>query len=123
MQKVKVNKTSKEVKLPKPSLIYSEKFRIGMGSLAASLIILFISLTISSPEDTSGTRSVGIVFALLAAIVPLALIQLKEVHRKESIDKFLPLFLLALVSSVRSGSNLIKALEHTANRNMGAFTN
>jgi len=122
LQKVKVNKTSKEVKLPKPSLIYSEKFRIGIGSLAVSLVILFLSLSLSNPDDTSGTRSVGIVFSLLAAVVPLALVQLKEVHRKESIDKFLPLFLLALVSSVKSGSNLIKALEHTANRNMGALT-
>jgi len=122
LQKVKVNKTPEEAKLPKPSLIYSEKFRIGIGSLVASLVILVISLSISNPADTSGTRSVGIVFALLAAIVPLALVQLKEVHRRESIDKFLPLFLLALVSSVRSGSNLIKALEHTANRNMGALT-
>jgi flagellar protein FlaJ len=122
LQKVKVNKTSKEAKLPKPSLIYSEKFRVGMGSVVACLVILTITMSISGPEDAAGTRSVGIVFALLAAIVPLALIQLKEVHRKESIDKFLPLFLLALVSSVRSGSNLIKALEHTAGRNMGALT-
>jgi len=122
LQKVKVNKTSKEAKLPKPSLIYSEKFRIGMGSVVACLVILIVTMSISGPEDTAGTRSVGIVFALLAAVVPLALIQLREVHRKESIDKFLPLFLLALVSSVRSGSNLIKALEHTANRNMGALT-
>ena len=123
MQKVKVNKTSKEAKLPKPSLIYSEKFRVGMGSVVACLVILVVTMSISGPEDAAGTRSVGIVFALLAAIVPLALIQLKEVHRKESIDKFLPLFLLALVSSVRSGSNLMKALEHTASRNMGALTN
>jgi len=122
LQKVKVNKTPKEAKLPKPSLIYSEKFRIGMGSIVACLVILTITMSISGPEDTASTRSVGIVFALLAAVVPLALIQLKEVHRRESIDKFLPLFLLALVSSVRSGSNLIKALEHTANRNMGALT-
>jgi len=123
LQKVKVSKTSKEAKLPKPSLIYSEKFRVGMGSVVACLVILVVTMSISGPEDAAGTRSVGIVFALLAAIVPLALIQLKEVHRKESIDKFLPLFLLALVSSVRSGSNLMKALEHTASRNMGALTN
>ena len=122
MQKVKVNKTAEEKKLPKPSLIYSEKFRVGMVSLAVSLVILVVSLSISGPDDAMGVRSIGIVFSLLAAIVPLALLQLKEVHRRESIDKHLPLFLLALVSSVRSGSNLIKALEHTANRNMGALT-
>ena len=122
MQKVKVQKKPKELELPKPSLYYSEKFRVGIASVVASLIILVITLTISGPDDSTSTRSVGMVFALLAAIVPLALLQLKEVHRKESIDKFLPLFLLALVSSVRSGSNLIKALEHTAGRNMGALT-
>ncbi|KAG2472751.1 MAG: Type II secretion system F domain-containing protein [Nitrosopumilales archaeon] len=122
MQKVKVQKKPKELELPKPSLYYSEKFRVGIASVVASLIILVITLTISGPDDSTSTRSVGMVFALLAAIVPLALLQLKEVHRKESIDKFLPLFLLALVSSVRSGSNLIEALEHTAGRNMGALT-
>jgi len=94
-----------------------------MISLVVSLAILVVSLTITNEADVTGTRSVGLVFSLLAGIVPLALLQLKEVHRKESIDKFLPLFLLALVSSVRSGSNLIKALEQTANRNMGALTN
>lgn len=123
MQKVKVKKTSKEKQLPKVSLYYSPKFRVGMISLVVSLAILVVSLTITNEADVTGTRSVGLVFSLLAGIVPLALLQLKEVHRKESIDKFLPLFLLALVSSVRSGSNLIKALEQTANRNMGALTN
>lgn len=123
MQKVKVKKTLKEKQLPKISLYYSPKFRIGMISLVVSLAILVVSLTITNEADVTGTRSVGLVFSLLAGIVPLALLQLKEVHRKESIDKFLPLFLLALVSSVRSGSNLIKALEQTANRNMGALTN
>jgi len=123
LQKVKVKKTSKEKQLPKVSLFYSPKFRVGMISLVVSLAILVVSLTITNEADVTGTRSVGLVFSLLAGIVPLALLQLKEVHRKESIDKFLPLFLLALVSSVRSGSNLIKALEQTANRNMGALTN
>jgi len=123
LQKVKVKKTLKEKQLPKISLYYSPKFRIGMISLVVSLAILVVSLTITNEADVTGTRSVGLVFSLLAGIVPLALLQLKEVHRKESIDKFLPLFLLALVSSVRSGSNLIKALEQTANRNMGALTN
>jgi len=54
--------------------------------------------------------------------LPLALLQLKEVQRKENIDRNLPLFLLALVSSVQSGSNLIRAIELSAERNMGALT-
>jgi flagellar protein FlaJ len=50
------------------------------------------------------------------------MLQLRDVHRKDSIDRNLPLFLLALTSAVQSGANLIKALEHTAERNMGALT-
>jgi flagellar protein FlaJ len=34
----------------------------------------------------------------------------------------MPVFLLALLSSVQSGANLIKAIEQTANRNLGALT-
>lgn len=64
----------------------------------------------------------GIVFGLLVGVGPLTLLQLKEVHRKDSINKHLPIFLLALLSSVQSGSNLIKAIEHAAERNMGALT-
>jgi flagellar protein FlaJ len=34
----------------------------------------------------------------------------------------MPVFLLALLSSVQSGANLMKAIEQTANRNLGALT-
>ncbi|HSB50555.1 MAG TPA: type II secretion system F family protein, partial [Nitrosopumilaceae archaeon] len=59
---------------------------------------------------------------ILAGVVPLTLLQLRDVHRKDSIDRNLPLFLLALTSAVQSGANLIKAIEHTAERNMGSLT-
>jgi flagellar protein FlaJ len=62
------------------------------------------------------------IFAVITGIVPATLYQLKEVQRKDSIDKHMPVFLLALLSSVQSGSNLIKAIEQTANRNLGALT-
>ncbi|MDH3678265.1 MAG: type II secretion system F family protein, partial [Nitrosopumilus sp.] len=52
----------------------------------------------------------------------ITLFQLKEVQRRDSIDKHMPVFLLALLSSVQSGANLIKAIEQTANRNLGAMT-
>ena len=109
--------------LPKPSIFYTERFKIGLASLIAAIFIFFVSITISDiySEHTS-IRDVGTVFAILAGVVPLTLLQLRDVQRRDSIDRNLPLFLLALTSAVQSGANLIKAIEHTAERNMGALT-
>jgi len=122
LQRVKRRKSKSDNGIPKPSLIYSEKFRIGIASAVASIVILTLSFYLSEFSETDSTRNIGIVFGILAGIVPLVLLQLREVHRKENIDKNLPLFLLALVSSVQSGANLMKAIEHSADRNMGALT-
>jgi len=122
LQRAKTRKSKSNKDLPKPSLIYSEKFRIGIASAVASIVIITLSFYLSEFSETDSTRNIGIVFGILAGIVPLVLLQLKEVHRKENIDKNLPLFLLALVSAVQSGSNLMKAIEHSADRNMGALT-
>ena len=108
-----------EVEMPKPSLMQSKKIKIGISSAVAALVIISLSL-----QFFEGTpyRDVGLIFGILAGIVPLTMLQLKEVQRRDSIDKNLPLFLLALSSAVQSGANLIRAIETTADRNMGALT-
>jgi flagellar protein FlaJ len=115
-----VKKTN--VEAPKPSIIHLEKIRVGIGSAVASAIVFILSFYLSEFSETTGTRDVGIIFAILVGIVPLTLLQLREVQRRDSIDRNLPLFLLALVSAVQSGSNLIRAIEQTADRNMGSLT-
>ncbi len=115
-----IKKTDAEV--PKPSLIHSENFRIGIGSAVASVIVFILSFYLSGFSETTGTRDVGIIFAILIGIVPLTLLQLKEIKRRDSLDRNLPLFLLALVSAVQSGAHLIRAIEQTADRNMGSLT-
>jgi len=128
MQKSEATKSNKknswnDGELPKPSIYYSDKFKIGIASLIAGVFIFLVSSTISDIySETNSIRDVGTVFAILAGIVPLTLLQLRDVQRKDSIDRNLPLFLLALTSAVQSGANLIKAIEHTAERNMGALT-
>ncbi|HSG73642.1 MAG TPA: type II secretion system F family protein, partial [Nitrosopumilaceae archaeon] len=107
---------------PKPSIIHSEKFRVGIGSAVASVVVFVLSFYFVEFSETTGIRDVGIIFAILVGIVPLTLLQLREVQRRDSIDRNLPLFLLALVSAVQSGSNLIRAIEQTADRNMGSLT-
>ncbi len=116
-------KTLDGTELPKPSIFYSDRFKIGIASLIAAIFIFFISNTISDLySESNSIKEVGLVFAILAGVVPLTLLQLKEVQRKDSIDRNLPLFLLALCSAVQSGANLIKSIEHAADRNMGALT-
>ena len=122
MQKSNIHNVKNSDELPKPSMIYSERFRIGIASGIAGTIVFFLSFYLSNFSDTNSTRDIGFIFAVLITVLPLALLQLKEVQRKENIDRNLPLFLLALVSSVQSGSNLIRAIEHSAERNMGALT-
>ncbi len=122
MQKSNTRNIKNNDELPKPSMIYSEKFRIGIASGIAGTIVFFLSFYLSNFSDTNSTRDIGFIFAVLIVVLPLAVLQLKEVQRKENIDRNLPLFLLALVSSVQSGSNLIRAIEHSAERNMGSLT-
>lgn len=122
MQKSKTFNQKTKNEPPKLSIIYSEKFRIGIASGIASLIVFILSFYLSDFSETNGTRDVGIIFGVLVGVIPLALLQLKEVQRKENIDRNLPLFLLALVSAVQSGSNLIRAIEHSAERNLGTLT-
>ena len=122
-QKKGKGKTLDGTVLPEPSIFYSDKFKLGVASLIAALFIFFITTTISDLySESNSIKEVGAVFAILAGVVPITLLQLKEVHRKDSIDRNLPLFLLALTSAVQSGANLLKAIEHAADRNMGAIT-
>jgi flagellar protein FlaJ len=122
-KKSKMDKKLEDGSLPKPSIYYSDRFKLGIASLIAAIFIFAVSWVISDMSSESNSiRDVGTVFAILAGVVPLTMLQLRDVQRRDSIDRNLPLFLLALTSAVQSGANLIKAIEHTAERNMGALT-
>ena len=123
MQKASSNiKKNDLVTIPKPSFIYSQKFRIGVPSVVVGMGIILVSLYFVGFSENTSIRDVGVIFGVLAMIVPLTMLQVKESQRKDSIDRNLPLFLLALSSAVQSGANLIRAIETTADRNMGSLT-
>jgi flagellar protein FlaJ len=123
MQKASSNiKKNDLATIPKPSFIYSQKFRIGVPSVVVGMGIILASLYYVSFSENTSIRDVGVIFGVLAMIVPLTMLQVKESQRKDSIDRNLPLFLLALSSAVQSGANLIRAIETTADRNMGSLT-
>ncbi len=123
MQKASTRpKNNDLVIIPKPSFIHSHKFRLGVPSVSVGMLIILVSLYYVSFSENTSIRDIGVIFGVLTMIVPLTMLQVKESQRKDSIDRNLPLFLLALSSAVQSGANLIRAIETTAERNMGALT-
>jgi flagellar protein FlaJ len=123
MQKASSNiKKNDLTTIPKPSFIYSQKFRIAVPSVVVGIGIILASLYFVGFSENTSIRDVGLIFGVIAMIVPVTMLQVKESQRKDSIDRNLPLFLLALSSAVQSGANLIRAIETTADRNMGSLT-
>lgn len=109
---------TEQITMPKMPFVKSEKFRVMAISAIASIAVITSSFYLSGTVQMM-TRDIGIIFGILAAVIPLTLLQLKEVQRREGIDRHLPLFLLSLVSSIQSGSNLIQAIQMVPERNMG----
>ena len=107
---------------PKKSIFAKPIVRIALFSIVGAFVVYFMSQAIGDLQDSASIKEIGAIFAGITGIVPITLFQLKEVQRRDSIDKNMPVFLLALLSSVQSGSNLLKAIEQTANRNLGALT-
>lgn len=114
----KTRQRPKEIVMPKLPMVKSEKFRVIIISAIASVIVISSSFYLSDSIQLI-TRDIGIIFGILAGVIPLTLLQLKEVQRREGVDRHLPLFLLSLVSSIQSGSNLVQAILIIPERNMG----
>lgn len=122
----KIDRNQKEMSaneiMPKKSILKNEIVKSIMFSIVASISVIIISLEISSVVESTMIKDVGIIFGIMVGVIPLTIHQLREVQRRDSVDRNMPVFLLALLSSVQSGSNLIKAIEQAADRNLGALT-
>jgi len=91
--------------MPKKSILKNKIVKSIMYSIIASVSVVVISLKFSELLESTTIKDVGIIFGIMVGIIPLAIHQLREVQRKDSIDRQMPVFLLALLSSVQSGSN------------------
>ena len=128
MEVVKRNEKKRQAKEkfkplePSQSILNNNILKTIMFSLIGSISVLSMSFYFSEYSDSTTIRDVGLIFGIMVGIIPLTIHQLKEVQRKDNIDRNLPVFLLALLSSVQSGANLIKAIEQAGERNLGALT-
>jgi len=124
MQKTERKQNRKQGKELEPtqSILKNDILKTVSFSLIASISVLSMSFYFSEYSDSTTIRDVGLIFGILVGIIPLTIHQLKQVQRRDNIDRNMPMFLLALLSSVQSGANLIKAIEQAAERNLGALT-
>ena len=116
-------KRKKEKELePSQSILKNDILKTAVFSIIASISVLSMSFYFAEYSESTTIKDVGLIFGILVGIVPLTIHQLKQVQRRDDIDRNMPMFLLALLSSVQSGTNLIKAIEQAAERNLGALT-
>lgn len=111
------------VKLPLLKRIFSSpQIKTLLVSGIAGVVIIIAFMQISDALGFPLLQNMGIVAGIMIAVVPLSIIQMKNNRKRESIDKNLPVFLLALISAVESGSSLLRAVEEAAGRKMGSLT-
>jgi flagellar protein FlaJ len=126
-KKQKPKRSKSKESIPKgllPSRPFTSKklFRVVVFSIAAAIAVIFITQQIGAASESGSIAEIGLIFGAITGIFPITIYQLRDVQRRDSVDKHMPVFLLALLSSVQSGANLMKAIEQTANRNLGALT-
>ncbi|MCV0409776.1 type II secretion system F family protein [Nitrosopumilus sp.] len=121
-QKRKIKRRKIAVIEPRKSILKNEILKTGLFSIIAATSVISMSFYFSGFSESTTIRDIGLIFGILVGVIPLTIHQLKEVQRRDSIDRNLPVFLLALLSSVQSGANLIKAIEQAGERNLGALT-
>ncbi|HII36641.1 MAG TPA: type II secretion system F family protein [Nitrosopumilaceae archaeon] len=100
----------------------SKKKKLAILSAFAAIAVMVMGLYASSTIGSTTIRDLGAVAAVIVGIMPIAAVNMKEVIRKNSIDKNLPIFLLALRSSIVSGHSILQGLTEVANRKLGALT-
>ncbi len=126
MQKAKQEtklKSRRNIQIPfLSSILTNKKKKTRVMSGIGAAVIGFSLYQLSTITGNSDLMTFGFIGAVITAVVPSAMLNVKEVRRRDSIDRNLPIFLLSLISAVQSGSSLMRAIEEAANRNMGSLT-
>jgi flagellar protein FlaJ len=100
----------------------SKKKKLIIMSAAGAITVLIMAMVLSTMMQSTTIRDLGAVAAVIAGVMPISTANMREVLRKNSIDKNLPIFLLALRSSIVSGHSILQGLSDVANRRMGSLT-
>lgn len=104
------------------TLLNTPKKKTMFFSGIGAVVVIIATFALSTISGNSSIRDLGFVGGVIVGIVPLAMLDMKQKRKSDSIDRNLPIFLLTLASSVQSGQTLLRAIEESADRNMGSLT-
>lgn len=90
--------------------------------ITAGIVVIIVMMQIGAQLNNTTIRDMGMLGGIMVMVIPISITQVREHRRRDSIDANLPIFLLALVSSVQSGASLLRAVEDAADRDMGTLT-
>ena len=107
---------------PKKSTAKDKMKLIIIISVAISIVSAILTLILIDSYGLTKYKNLGLVGSLLIGVIPFTIFQMKEMKRRDGIDQNLPLFLLALLSSVRTGMGIEDAIKTASERNLGALT-
>ncbi len=107
---------------PKKSTAKDKMKLIIVISVAISIVSAILTLILIDSYGLTKYKNLGLVGSLLIGVIPFTIFQMKEMKRRDGIDQNLPLFLLALLSSVRTGMGIEDSIRTASERNLGALT-
>jgi len=107
---------------PIKSLLGTKKGKMIVGAIVMGVAIIVITSQLTTLTGNATFQEIGILAGIITMVLPIMMIQMAEKRRQDSIDSNLPIFLLALISSVQSGASLLRAVESAADREMGSLT-
>ena len=104
-----------------PKKEFSTNTLIIAASAVASAISLSLVFLLGANESFI-VYSAQIIFSVLIGVAPFTFIQIREVKRKDGIDRNMPLFLLALLNGVKTGAQIQDIIKTASTRNFGALS-
>jgi len=98
-------------------MLKNKRLLIKPGLIGAGLIAL--TYVLSTITGVTMIRDLGIAAGIMTMVIPASMADLKEHKRRNSIDSNIPFFLLEITGAVNSGMTLLKAIEGSADRDLG----
>lgn len=106
-------------------ILPKKEFSTNTLIIAASAVASAISLSLVflfGANESFIVYSTQIIFSVLIGVAPFTFIQIREVKRKDGIDRNMPLFLLALLNGVKTGAQIQDIIKTASTRNFGALS-
>jgi len=120
--KAKTTKKKKDKGEKKIPFFKTKKGKVALRGAIAGIAIMILGNQAAGFTGMSQLGDLSMIGGIIVAVMPIAMLQMAEGKRQGSIDRNLPIFLLAVSGGVKAGKTLLSSIESAADRNMGSLT-